>query len=516
MLERHGWTHVGGSKGNEHWRRPGKADGMSATFSPSHRTLYVFSSNAPPFEPDRAYTPFSIFTMLEHGGDYHAAASALAALGMGSEPDYGVDLSQWGKPIDAPAPAAKVDPFPEHLLAVPGFVGEVMEYNLATATRPQPVLALAGALALQGVLAGRKVREYRGNSTNLYLVGVAPSGAGKDHARHVNKSVLVGAGCIELEGGEEIASAAGLASSVQEQPAIMFQIDELGRFLKNAGDQARNPHIYEIVSSLMKLYSSARGLWKGKAYSDAKRNREVVQPCVLIHGTTTPETFYSSLSAESLADGFIGRLLVFPTPTEKPPRQRAPHTEPPASIVEAARWWVDSAGGGYPTAMAAQYPTPRLVPTSPEAEAVFDSLVAIADAEQARPDQPGASVWARAEEKALRLALIYACSANRQSPVIDEPAARWAADLVLWLTRRVLAMADEWIADTPFAKRQAEVLRAVKRLGSPNKSELTRATRSMSVRERDEVLTNLIQAGVIVACVEADTGGRPLTTFRVV
>jgi hypothetical protein len=515
VLERHGWTHIRNAGNNEHWRRPGKSDGMSATFSPTHRTLYVFSSNAPPFEPNRAYSPFAIFAILEHGGDYHAAACSLASLGMGSEPDYGVDLSQWGKPIDEPAPAAKVEPFPEHLLNVPGFIGEVVAYNLATATRPQPVLALAGAIALQAVLAGRKVREYRGNAPNVYIVGLAPSGAGKDHARHVAKQVLIAAGCVELEGGEEIASAAGLASSVQENPAIMFQVDELGRFLKNSGDQSRNPHLFEIVSSLMKLYSAARGLWKGKAYSDAKRNREVAQPCVVLHGTTTPETFFSALTADNLADGFIGRLLVFNAPAEKPERQKAPHREPPASITEAARWWTDASGGGYPTAFNAQHPTPREVPTTPEAERVFDELVAIADAEQARPNQPGGPVWARAEEKALRLALIYACSADRQQPVIDEPAARWAADVVLHLTRRVLMMADDWIADTPFAKRQGEVLRAIKRLGSPTKGELTRATQSMSVRERDEVLANLTQANRVVMDVSGHAGaGRPLTTYR--
>jgi len=45
-------------------------------------------------------------------------------------------------------------PFPEHLLRVPGLIEQVVAYNLATATRPQQVLALAAGICLQAVLAG--------------------------------------------------------------------------------------------------------------------------------------------------------------------------------------------------------------------------------------------------------------------------------------------------------------------------------------------------------------------------
>jgi len=85
ILQPHGWTLISqGSDGSEQWRRPGKATGVSATtnFGGSD-LLYVFSSNAPPFEGGRAYTKFSAFALLEHGGEFHAAASALRGKGFG-------------------------------------------------------------------------------------------------------------------------------------------------------------------------------------------------------------------------------------------------------------------------------------------------------------------------------------------------------------------------------------------------------------------------------------------------
>lgn len=81
LLGRHGWCRVRGGE-NEHWCRPGKSSGTSATLK--DRVFYVFSSNAAPFEPQKGYSPFAVYALLEHGGDFSAAASRLAAEGYGT------------------------------------------------------------------------------------------------------------------------------------------------------------------------------------------------------------------------------------------------------------------------------------------------------------------------------------------------------------------------------------------------------------------------------------------------
>lgn len=86
ILEPHGWTLLFiGSDGTEYWRRPGKnAGGSSATVNHGgFDLLYVFSSNAAPFESERAFTKFSAYALLNHGGDFEAAARDLAAQGFG-------------------------------------------------------------------------------------------------------------------------------------------------------------------------------------------------------------------------------------------------------------------------------------------------------------------------------------------------------------------------------------------------------------------------------------------------
>ncbi|HOI54616.1 MAG TPA: AAA family ATPase [Phycisphaerae bacterium] len=106
VLEQHGWVRVKGGV-NEYWRRPGKATGWSATLKDG--VFYVFSANAGPFEPNRAYSPFAVYTLLEHGGDWSRAASALRAQGYGSPPSLMSMSSPATSPLVDAAPI-KLEP----------------------------------------------------------------------------------------------------------------------------------------------------------------------------------------------------------------------------------------------------------------------------------------------------------------------------------------------------------------------------------------------------------------------
>lgn len=94
-----GWT-IARRMGKGHaWTRPDKSHGISATTGQAADgvdRLYVFSSSTD-FEPERPYTKFAAYTLLEHGGDYSAAARALAAAGYGSPPH---------QTVTAPTPTA--------------------------------------------------------------------------------------------------------------------------------------------------------------------------------------------------------------------------------------------------------------------------------------------------------------------------------------------------------------------------------------------------------------------------
>ena len=84
ILEPHDWVKLyTTSAGNEHWRRPGKTEGVSATIN-EHGAggLYVFTSSTP-FDPGRAYSRFSATVTLDYGGDVSRAVQDLETAGYG-------------------------------------------------------------------------------------------------------------------------------------------------------------------------------------------------------------------------------------------------------------------------------------------------------------------------------------------------------------------------------------------------------------------------------------------------
>jgi hypothetical protein len=414
--------------------------------------------------------------------------------------------------FDSPSREAIEQPgkFPDELLKVPGFVGDVMAFNLAQSGKPQPVLSLAAALVLLATLTGRKIADARGTRTNLYCLGVVGSGGGKEQARQTNKRILQLAGLEAMVGPESIGSSSGLINIVEQQPAILLQMDEIGRYLKTLND-AKNAYLYNVPTVLMKLFTSSGSLYIGDALSDVKRIKRIHQPHVCLYGTTVPKSLYDGLSPDSLTDGFLSRMLVFESDEVDPDPQDVEIADPPHEIVEVARWWGDFRAGGN---LQAQFPEPLVVPYSDEAKGVMVDLESRARAvRRACGDDSIQTMWTRVTEKARKLALLRACSANRTAPRVDEAAARWAAALSEFLTRKLLAAADEWIAENPYEVKRKRVLRMIRsRAGGVSAGELCRLTRWLPSRERNDIIESLQSTGE-VSVQTVETTGRSKTVY---
>lgn len=386
-------------------------------------------------------------------------------------------------------------PLPDRLLHVPGFVGEVVEWNLSHAFRKQPEYALAGAICLQAVLAGRKIRDKYNNRTCLFIISVGGSGSGKDQARKVNTRILETAGVGELEGEGKFGSDASIITMLEHRPAVLCQPDEFGRYLKTMTEGGRNsPWLDGIITALLEVYTSADNVYRGKAYAEASKNRVVNQPCLVIHGATVPTSLYGSLKSGDFLGGLVGRLLIFEG-RSTPEKQRLPQPTIPASIIERVRWWSEF----QPVAgnLSDLNPQPVVYEHTDEAERLIDELDELADAEIKAIGDPYAALWARAVQNASRLALVYAASRSTDVREIDAEAFRWASDVVVHLTRKTIHTASLWVSEGQFDERQTYVLRAIRENDGVSQTELSRKTRRLRPRERTEILTSLQMMGYI-------------------
>jgi hypothetical protein len=118
ILLDHGWTIVADTGGRHLLRRPGKTEGVSATFGyGDSNLLYVFSSNAQPFDSEKAYSPFAVKAILDYNGDYGACAKACRAEGYGGDivdPATPVIVQPQWEPI-IPLRAGAMPAFPTHI-----------------------------------------------------------------------------------------------------------------------------------------------------------------------------------------------------------------------------------------------------------------------------------------------------------------------------------------------------------------------------------------------------------------
>ena len=254
----------------------------------------------------------------------------------------------------------------------------LVDYMLATARRPQPVLAVGASLCALGALMGRKYRTESNLRTNLYVVGIANSGSGKNHSREVITELFVEAGLGHTLGGNKIASGAGLLTAVHRQPAILFQIDEFGMFLSAAADRKRSPrHISEILDIMTEIYTMAGTIFLGAEYAnrDGKNERrDINQPCLCVYGTTTPIHFWNALQSSNVVDGSLARFIVFQSEDDYPEENEAAgiRTSPP-ELLDALKL-IASGGGRQPAGnLAGMTPGPETavdpltVPLTPEA-----------------------------------------------------------------------------------------------------------------------------------------------------
>lgn len=474
VLMAHGWKYLGVKPdGNELWQRPGKSgDGNSATFN--GQILCVFSTNAAPFEA-KGYNKFQVYALLEHGGDFTAAAKALLDKGFGRSEDYSSDVDLSGvlnqgvkcaqQEDDDEKGQTVADPgvIPEELLSVPGFINDLMNYTLRTAYYPNKALAFAGALAMLAHLTGRRFKDQRGSRFNIYLLALAKSGVGKEHPRGTNIDLATQMAFIS-ELGDTFASGEGLEDSMCQSPSMLYQVDEIDYLFNTV--KLKDSRAEQINSMLLKLYSESKTthIMRKKAIQRGAPpvGTAIVQPHLTMFGTATPKFFYQSLTERTMENGLLARCIVL----EAGERGKAgePHEEDfPESVIETVRNLIRI---GHENNLSGEYPRPLVLQENPDATNRIREILGYADEEyrkaSERGDDSANALWARAGEKVLKLAAIYAISANAVEPVITIDGVNWAWRFIEHMTRRMLFMASMFVADTDFDAQAMKVIRLVR------------------------------------------------------
>lgn len=412
---------------------------------------------------------------------------------------------------------------PEHLCFPPGAVGDFARFIVGCARFPSPHLALVASLAFTAGLVGRRYKGPTGLRSNLYIIGLAESGFGKDVTIRVTSaladSTSWGHKVSENLFSDQIRSLPGLAGKLRKSPSAVVIQDEFGRWL--AEHTARNAASYraEITASLMELTGSPAGFWGGQEKAAGNIPR-IVQPCLTIHGISTPSTFWGALSSGNISEGLLGRLVLIDVGNAEPVKVRRPPNSiediPPALSEQVAALLGLSAGkytGSFCalTAKSEEKPFPIMtVEWSHGVDDIFEDFDDRIRSMKKTVDPQYRPILNRVGENAARLALIVAVGCNPKEPVITAEIQRWANAVAEHSLRVILRGADENVADNDRSAEYIRVRRIISRKGARGVTmrDILKSIRGAIDKRRLEDIMSMLRRAreVHLASLVADSG----------
>jgi hypothetical protein len=252
---------------------------------------------------------------------------------------------------------------------------------------------------------------------------------------------------------------------VHGSPAGLLLPDEFGQLLKATSAKGAAPHLADIVTMLMKLYTSTGEVYIGKQYADSKTRprQDIPFPCLSLYSTTTPGEFWDAMSGRDAVSGWLNRLLVVPVTCGHIPMRQVAASDPPPTLVD----WVKRSSSMSIGTAGIDPDNPIIVAPDSMAEQYLARWLAEVEATGAKAfadgDEYGKALWQRVYEMTIKLAVIVATasvkphdlpqsgSAGAESIEVNVSHAQWAVQYVrhyvLQMGRDLVARVSESEAD---------------------------------------------------------------------
>lgn len=414
--------------------------------------------------------------------------------------------------VDTPQmPAEIMEQLPEVAKAAFEF------YRDGFAYRVQPELWLGSFIALTSTMIAHRVYLPDRTRPNIYCIGVAGTGRGKDATRQWAKHLVSQFGMAGMVDSGRITSMSGIFTSLSGQNPLCLCPDEFGMVISQAVDPGKDSrHAETIVQALLELYSSSSNPhYQLTAYADVKKRQSPIPyPCMSVWAVTTPKTLWQKLSSGAIEAGLIPRFLFFNQAGESETWTPSAEIEPAECLVEWVRGWqqVDQNLMGQ-----------TFAPGKP-ATLTGDAARLLREFRKhceliVNDENPETLCWSRAPQNAAKLALIASTwqTADSSSELyIDEQAAKWAVSVVEYSVGLVLRQIAEHMVDHA-ADRICNRFVELVRLGADSEGWCKRRDiqRRMGVSTFSQAARMLAAAGVIESQHISD-GRRGGLCYRVV
>nr|WP_280637010.1 DUF3987 domain-containing protein [Rhizobium sp. 16-449-1b] len=314
-------------------------------------------------------------------------------------------------------------------------------------------------------------------------------------------------------------SASALREVLESSQSVNCQIDEFGGFVRDITDRKAGSHQRAISTDLRDYYSASSTFFEGAAYRGSPPKR-IYNPNLCIHGTSTPEQFWSALSSASAEDGLLPRLILFHVTGKKPDAvvpERDVRYVPLALLgrmadvagIDVAKQRGNLHGVNIP--MPSKETKPFVVPWSEDAVGILRAVKETIEAKESSVPAESQPFVRRIIENAIKLALIAAVGTDPKSPVITEAIFEWAAAVAWTCAAAMLAEVGERLADNQREANYKKIAALIRKASGKGITEGKIADKCKAIDgwQRDEILKDLQKTGQVEFAANDNKVGRP-------
>ena len=408
-----------------------------------------------------------------------------------------------------------------------GLLEDLIDWITSSAEQPSRALAMAAVIPLVAALCGPRFSTgSRDTRPNVYTVALADSGFGKEHARsQIKRLLMADQGVFEkYSGPARIMSASALREVLEANQSVNCQIDEFGGFVRDITDRKAGSHQRAISTDLRDYYSASSTFFEGAAYRGTPPKR-IYNPNLCIHGTSTPEQFWSALSSASAEDGLLPRLILFHVTGAKPTAVKperdvrwVPHTllmrMADVAGIDVAKQRGNLSGTKIPTIRTGEI-KPYEIPWTEDARGILAAVKETIESKENAVAAESQPFMRRIIENAIKLAIIAAVGIDPKRPEITEVVFEWAACLAWTCAAAMLAEVGERLSDNQREANYKRIQGLIKKAGAKGITEGRLADRCKAIDgwQRKEIMEDLAKTGQVDFAESANATGRKTRRF---
>lgn len=374
-----------------------------------------------------------------------------------------------------------------------GLLAEIRQLIDDSSYRHQPAISLGGAIAIGSVVLANRAK-LMGNWPNLYVLNVAPTGAGKSFPYSVASQVLTPENGLDLIGCGGYRSSSAMIKDLMGRRERLDLVDECSSLFRSIRDG--NVFQADMLDILNALWAGSSGMYVGPE-SVGRERVSVWHPCVSALFSTTPAALTASMSRDFLTHGLIPRCLVFHDADYgqiKYPSILREQTMDIAQKLLKLRGQLGKGPAGRPVNLVNPRPDPVEIAATTEALVRLNAYRTECNDRMPSAEEVERHFLTRAAQQATKLSLLHGAL---RCLVVDIEDVEWAIATLEACSVNSASLIHPLAAENLQESNVLRVAEIIRRLGSISHSRLIGKTRFLRTNERNEILSSLETEGRI-------------------